>query len=128
MIFVDTNVIMYAVGRAHPLKAEARGFFEEHVERTSEPLCTSAEVLQELMHAYVAVDRIYTLRSAMILVESCIPTVWDVTAQDVRAALALVDVRRELGARDLLHVAMCRRRDVTRIRTYDRALKAAFDR
>jgi hypothetical protein len=127
MIFVDTNVIMYAVGRAHPLKAEARAFFEEHLERSDAPLCTSAEVLQELMHAYVAVDRIHTLRSAMTLVEACIPHVWDVTAVDVRAAIGLVDVHRELGARDLLHLAMCRRRGVTRLRTYDRALRAAFE-
>ena len=28
MIFVDTNVVMYAVGRPHPLKEEARAFFE----------------------------------------------------------------------------------------------------
>lgn len=127
MIFVDTNVIMYAVGRAHPLKVEARAFFEEHLERSDAPLCTSAEVLQELMHAYVAVDRIHTLRSAMMLVEERIPHVWDVGAKDVQAALALIDVHRELGARDLLHLAMCRRRGVTRIRTYDRALKAVFE-
>jgi predicted nucleic acid-binding protein len=127
MIFVDTNVIMYAVGRAHPLKSEARAFFEEHLGQSEAPLCTSAEVLQELVHAYVAVDRIQTLHSAMTLVEACIPLVWDVAAEDVRAAVALVEVHGELGARDLLHLAMCRRRGVTRIRTYDRALRAAFE-
>ena len=43
MIFIDTNVIMYAVGRSHPLRDEARSFFEaamalfrqKGVERTS---------------------------------------------------------------------------------------------
>ena len=29
MIFVDTNVIMYAVGAEHPLRGSARRFFEE---------------------------------------------------------------------------------------------------
>ncbi|MGH7543522.1 MAG: type II toxin-antitoxin system VapC family toxin, partial [Gemmatimonadota bacterium] len=39
MIFVDTNVFMYAVGRDHPLKAPARDFFERRlVDRT--PLVT----------------------------------------------------------------------------------------
>ena len=51
MTFVDTNVFMYAVGRAHPLREEARGFFEDRIER-DEGLCTSAEVLQELLHAF----------------------------------------------------------------------------
>jgi predicted nucleic acid-binding protein len=128
VIFVDTNVIMYAVGRSHPLKADARAFFESSLADRSKALCTSAEVLQELMHAYVAVDRPQTLDAAFTLVEACIPTVWDVTAEDVLAAKLLVDVRRELGARDLLHLAMCRRRRVTEIETFDRALKAAFGR
>jgi predicted nucleic acid-binding protein len=109
------------------LKGEARAFFETHVGSSGEPLCTSAEVLQELAHAYVAVDRIHTLRSAMTLVEARVPTVWDVTAKDVRAAAAMVDIHRELGARDLLHLAMCRRHGVNRIQTCGRALKAAFD-
>ncbi len=50
MIFVDTNVFMYAVGRDHPLREEARSFFEDNVERKPQ-LVTSSEVLQELMHA-----------------------------------------------------------------------------
>ncbi len=45
MIFVDTNVIMYAVGREHPLRAEARAFFEKSL-AANEALVTSAEVLQ----------------------------------------------------------------------------------
>ncbi|OGU20450.1 MAG: hypothetical protein A3K13_08350 [Gemmatimonadetes bacterium RIFCSPLOWO2_12_FULL_68_9] len=50
MIFVDTNVLMYAVGGDHPLREDARFFFEEALERR-ERLVTSAEVLQELLHA-----------------------------------------------------------------------------
>lgn len=127
MIFVDTNVVMYAVGRSHPRKAEARKFFESSMENPATPLCTSAEVLQELMHAYVSVDRSHTLNSAFTLIKACIPTIWDVTADDVLVAKLLIDVRRELGARDLLHLAMCERRHVKKIKTFDRALKAAFD-
>jgi predicted nucleic acid-binding protein len=126
MIFVDTNVIMYAVGRSHPLKQEARSFFEMSLSDPTPGLCTSAEVLQELMHAYIAVDRIHTLDAALTLVDACIPTVWDVSKKDILAARTLVDVRRELGARDLLHLAMCDLRGVSQIKTYDRALRAAF--
>ena len=45
MMFVDANVFMYAVGRPHPLREEARQFFLDHPANT---LVTSAEVLQEL--------------------------------------------------------------------------------
>ena len=30
MIFVDTSVVMYAVGRAHPLREEAQEFFRHY--------------------------------------------------------------------------------------------------
>ncbi len=126
MIFVDTNVIMYAVGRNHPIKKEARKFFEKSMDNPQMRLCTSAEVLQELMHAYVTVDRLHTLSAAFALVEACIPAVFDVTKTDVETAHSLVDTRRELAARDLLHLAVCQNRNVTKIKTFDRALRAAF--
>ena len=44
MIFVDTNVFMYAVGRPHALRENAREFFVE-ANRSGAPLCTSAEVM-----------------------------------------------------------------------------------
>ncbi|MDD5307314.1 MAG: type II toxin-antitoxin system VapC family toxin [Deltaproteobacteria bacterium] len=128
MIFVDTNVIMYAVGGPHPLKREARKFFEIAIDDPRLKPCTSAEVLQELLHAYVPVQRTSTLDAALALVESCIPTIWSVEEADVRAARSLVARFPALGARDLIHAAMCARRNVTEIKTFDRALAAAFGR
>jgi uncharacterized protein len=63
MIFVDTNVFMYAVGGEHPLRETARTFFEDALEQGT-ALFTSAEVMQELMHAYVPVKRDETLDAA----------------------------------------------------------------
>ena len=125
MTFVDTNVLMYAVGREHPLRAEARAFFERSL-ISSEPLVTSAEVLQELLHAYVAAGRLDTLDAALALARACIPTVWSVEFEDVELARLLVDRHSGLAARDLLHVACCTRRNVTRIHTFDRGLAAAI--
>jgi hypothetical protein len=125
--FVDTNVLMYAVGRPHPLRQEARSFFQQAIDaRTS--LVTSADVLQELLHAYLPVQRIATLDAALTLVDSCIDTVWPVEAEDVRLARALADTESGLGARDLLHLACCRRRGVADVKTFDRPLAAAFAR
>ena len=125
MIFVDTNVFMYAVGRSHPLQSEARAFFEEALE-ASEPLATSAEVLQELLHAYVPVGRFETLDAALSLAESRISTVWPLDPEDVLLARLLLDRHAVLGARDLLHLACCKRRSVNRIKTFDRKLAAVF--
>lgn len=127
MTFVDTNVVMYAVGRTHPLKPEARAFFEEAL-RGRAPLATSAEVLQELLHAYLPVARLETLDAALELVASLIGTVWPVEPDDVLLARSLASRHPQLGARDLLHLASCRRRGADRIKTFDRPLAAAFRR
>ena len=125
MIFVDTNVFMYAVGRDHPLRRPAQQFFEQALAKAHRArLCTSAEVLQELLHAYVPVQRMQTLDAAFQLVAGLIDEIWSVEADDVRLARELVATHAGLGARDLLHVACCKRRDVAKIKTYDRALGA----
>ena len=124
MIFVDTNVVMYAVGEAHPLRGQARRFFRDAV-RDGTPLCTSAEVLQELLQVYLGVGRLATLDAALELVERTIPVVWAVEPADVRLARTLADRHPGLGARDLVHLACCLRREVDGIRTFDRGLAAA---
>jgi predicted nucleic acid-binding protein len=125
VIFIDTNVFMYAVGRPHPLRDEARAFFQRALQDRT-PLATSAEVLQELLHAYVPVGRLETLDAALALAEARVPTLWPVEPDDVRLGRLLLDEYPELSARDLLHLACCMRRDVTQVRTFDRALAAAF--
>ena len=52
MTFADTNVFMYAVGGPHPLHRIAWEFLRLSYSNGSS-LCTSAEVLQELAHAYL---------------------------------------------------------------------------
>jgi len=101
MTFVDTNVVMYAVGRPHPLKEEARTFFESAL-RDRVPLATSAEVLQELLHAYLPVARLETLDAALELVGSLVGTVWPVEPEDVLLARSLASRHGELGARHAL--------------------------
>jgi predicted nucleic acid-binding protein len=125
VIFVDTNVFMYAVGREHPLRERARRFFLRLVEH-KEPSATSAEVMQELVHAYLPAGRLETLDAALLLVESSVVEIWPIEAEDVRTARLLIARYPELGSRDLIHLACCRRRNATSIQTFDRALAKAF--
>ena len=123
MIFVDTNVFMYAVGRPHPLRGPAREFFVESTQNHT-PLCTSAEVLQELAHAYLPVGRLRTLDAAMSLIVRSRVDVWPLEAEDVTLARQLHERHPALGARDLCHLASCRRRGVRELKAFDQALRA----
>lgn len=119
---------MYAVGRDHPLKSQARAVFERAVDEPGKPLVTSAEVLQELLHAYLPVNRMAALNDALELVARAVQEVWPIEPADVHQAVELADANPALGARDLIHLACCQRRGIRQIRTFDRALNAAFIR
>ena len=56
MILVDSNIPMHLVGAAHPHKSDAQRLLEELVSQRQR-LVTDAEVLQEILHRYVAIDR-----------------------------------------------------------------------
>jgi hypothetical protein len=125
MTFVDTNVFMYAVGLSHPLKAASQKFFEDSLHNGA-PLVTSAEVMQECLHAYVPVNRLETLDAAMTLVDSCIQKVFAIEREDVEFARSLIARHPDLSARDLVHLACCRRHGIKKIKTFDRQLAAQF--
>ena len=126
MVFVDTSVVMYAVGRSHPLRPPARSFFAAAM-TDRQPLATSSEVLQELAHAYLPVERMQALAAALLLIDRTRTEVWPLERDDVTLGIELAGRHPALGARDLCHLASCQRRGVTRIQTFDRALKAAAE-
>ena len=120
MIFVDTNVFMYAVGRSHPLQDAAQDFFADAADSNLR-LFTSAEVLQELMHVYEATGRMDTFAVAMELVDRSTAEVWPLEREDIELARQLYVQYPELRARDLCHLASCRRRGISRVKTSDQA-------
>ena len=123
MIFVDTNVFMYAVGRPHALRAYAQEFFVE-ANRSGTPLCTSAEVMQELFHVYLPSGRLQTFDATLALIASAGVDVWPLEEADVVLARQLHEQYPALQARDVCHLASCRRRGVREIKTFDQTLAA----
>ena len=123
MIFVDSNVFMYAVGRPHALQTYAQDFFIE-ANRSGTPLCTSAEVMQELAHVYLPTGRLQTFDATLGLMASSGVEVWPLEEADVALARQLHEQYPALQARDLCHLASCRRRGVKEIKTYDQTFAA----
>jgi len=125
VIFVDSNVFIYAVGRSHPLRTEARDFFVG-CRKKGARLVTSAEVLQELLHVYLPVRRMETLDAALELATLGIDQIIPIDQDTVLHARHLADRFPGLTARDLLHLAVCQTNKIKELKTFDRNLLTAF--
>lgn len=118
MIFVDSNIPMYLVGAPHPLKADAQRLLEGLI-AAGERLVSDAEVLQEILHRYVAIGRRDAVQPAFDALLGVVDEVFPIDVQDVRDAKQIVVGARPLSARDAIHVAVMRRYGVRRVLTFD---------
>jgi predicted nucleic acid-binding protein len=123
MIFVDSNVPMYLVGADHPHKADARRLLEGAI-AAGERLVTSTEVLQEILHRYVAIDRRDAIQPAFDALLGVVDEVVPIGRADAERAKNIVLGSKRVAARDALHAAVMDREGITRIMSFD----AAFDR
>ncbi len=126
MIFVDTNVFMYAVGKEHALKAQASEFFRASIHNRDQ-LCTSAEVLQELLHVYLAENRLPTFETAVRLIADLDMDVWPLEDDDVYLAHQMHERFPTLQSRDLCHWASCQRRGIGDVKTFDSGFSSILE-
>ena len=122
MIFVDSNVPMYLIGAAHPHKADAQRLLERLISERRR-LVTDAEVLQEILHRYVALRRRDAIQPAFDAVLGIVDEVFPVDGRAVERAKTAVLGQRRLSSRDALHVAVMSLHGVDRIVSFD----AGFD-
>ena len=120
MIFIDSNVPMYLVGASHPNKTAAQQWLEVAIGQRT-PLVTDAEVLQEILHRYVAIHRPDAIRPATDVLLQLVDDVLPITRDDVLRArdLVLAEPGRP-SARDAIHLAVMRAHGIRRIFTFDR--------
>lgn len=118
MIFVDSNIPMYLVGTAHPHKAAARQMLESAV-AARERLVTDAEVLQEILHRYVAINRRDAIQPAFDALLGVVDQVLPVDRAGVERAKTIVLGSTRLSARDALHLAVMDIHGIDRIMSFD---------
>ena len=123
MIFIDSNVPMYLIGRNHALKAQAEELLESAV-TSGQRLVTSAEVLQEILHRYVAINRREAIAPAFDVLLDVVDEVIAVEEDDVVRARDLLLGTKTLSSRDAVHVAVMVRQGISRIMSFD----TGFDR
>ena len=80
--------------------------------------------MQELAHAYLPAGRVRTFDAALALMARATVEVWPLEESDVALARRLYEQYPALQARDLCHLASCRRRGVKEIKTFDEAFAA----
>jgi predicted nucleic acid-binding protein len=117
VVFVDSNVPMYLVGAAHPNRDRLAAFV---LSNTDEIYVTSAEVYQEVIHRYIAINRREAIASCFALLDDLVAHVYPITRADTDAALAIASRQQRLSGRDCLHLAIMERYGAARILTCDR--------
>ena len=118
MILIDSNVPMYLVGAAHPHKNDAQRMLEELI-ANRERLVTDAEVLQEILHRYVAINRRDAIQAAFDALLGVVDVVFPVDQAIVESAKQIVFGNPRLSARDAIHVAAMQQHGITRILSFD---------
>lgn len=108
---------MYLVGEPHPNRDALEAFLRAHPD---EDFVTSAEVYQEVVHRFVAIDRRPAISDCFRLLDTMVREVYPITKEDVERAWAVCSAQRRLSGRDCLHIAVMERFDIRRIVTCDR--------
>ena len=118
-VFIDANVPIYAAGGDHPYKEPCARILRMAAEQP-QPFVTDSEVLQELMHRYLASGRWALGREVLrAFAEAMNGRVEPVHAEDVLSASELADSHPGVSARDLVHAAVMQRLGAGRIISAD---------
>jgi len=118
VIFVDSNIPMYLVGAPHPHKDEARKLVERCI-TDRQRLVSDAEVLQEILHRYCAINRREAIQPAFDALVAVVDQIFDIESSTVERAKRIVFGHRELSARDAIHIAVMEQQGIERILSFD---------
>ena len=114
---------MYLVGAAHPHKSDAQRLLEKLISERHR-LVTDAEVLQEILHRYVAIHRRDAIQPAFDTLLGVVDQVLPIDGMVAEGAKRIVLGNRHLSARDAVHLAIMERHGIEQILTFD----SGFDR
>lgn len=124
IVLIDSSVPMYLVGAPHAHKIDAQRMLERHI-ASGDRLVTDAEVFQEVLHRYAAIQRMDAMQPAYDALLGVVDEVLPITHADVLLAKdILLGAAPGTSSRDALHVAVMRAHAIESVMTFDRG----FDR
>ena len=113
---------MYLVGAPHPHKSDAQRLLEKLVS-DRQRLVTDAEVLQEILHRYVAINRRDAIQPAFDAILGVVDQVLPIDRATTERAKEIVLGHPRMSARDAVHLAIMEQHGIEQILTFD----AGFD-
>jgi predicted nucleic acid-binding protein len=109
---------MYLVGAPHPHKSDAQRWVERLIS-DRQRLVTDAEVLQEILHRYVAINRRDAIQPAFDSLLGIVDEVFAVDRAIAERAKEIVLGHRQMSARDAIHLSIMDQHGIDRILTFD---------
>jgi uncharacterized protein len=119
IVFIDTSVVMYAAGGDHPLRDPCQRIIEGISDGSIDGV-TSAEVVQEILHRFLAIGRQEEGATLAERTQDLMAPVLPITHALMRRVPLLAGRYPSLAARDLVHVATCLHEGITEIVSTDR--------
>jgi uncharacterized protein len=118
VILIDSNIPMYLIGASHRHKSDAQRILEKLVSERQR-LVTDAEVLQEILHRYVAIGRRDAIQPAFDVLLGVVDQVLAVDRAVAERAKQIVLGRRHISARDAVHLAVMEQHGIEQVLTFD---------
>lgn len=103
-VFLDANIIMYALGKDHPLKAPCRKNLEK-IKEGELTVVTSTEVLQEILHRYYGIRMPEVAEAALSALKTFCKEIYPIRLSEIEKAHALLKEYPSINARDAIHAA-----------------------
>jgi hypothetical protein len=109
---------MYLVGAPHPHKAQAQRVLENMIIERKR-LVTDAEVLQEILHRYVSINRRDAIQPAFDVLLAMVDDVLKIDRNTMERAKQIVLGYARLSARDAVHLAVMEQNGIEQILSFD---------
>lgn len=118
LILIDSNIPMYLVGSDSVRKLDVQRSLDRLLS-DGQRIVTDAEVLQEILHRYVSIQRLEAIQPAFDALLDLVDEVFSIDRGIVERAKQIALGYRRLSARDAVHFAVMQQYGIAQILSFD---------
>lgn len=117
--FLDANILMYAIGKAHPYKEPCIQILRL-IETEALSVVSNVEVLQEILHRYRSLGKDALSRQAYGHFKTLCDAMLPVLESDLDLALGILEQAPGVQVRDAIHAATMLNHSLEKVVSTDR--------